>query len=94
MMSVPEAEFVELLGSVASYNDKGHIWMGHTRERQDAFLKAASEELRRLADAIGEQRLGPELWEAVLSGAAIDDASGDFRVLAARIFGRVGGVHE
>lgn len=82
-----EAELIALLRSAASYNDKGHIWLGHTREQQEAFWRTTEEQLRRLAGAMGEQRLGPELWEAVSSGAAVYDGSGYFGDLAAQVLG-------
>jgi hypothetical protein len=84
---LPDAEFIKLLRSAAAYNDKGHIWLRHSREQQEAFWNTTEDRLRRLAGVIGEQRLGPELWEAVSSGAAVYDGSGYFGDLAAQVLG-------
>jgi hypothetical protein len=76
------ATLLRVLGSAASYNDKGCIWSGHSPEEQAAFRAELQEQIRALAISIGAAEMGHDLYEALMSGAAVEDASVDLSVLA------------
>ncbi len=85
----PRADrLIDVLGSAASYNDKGHAWSGHAAAQQDAMRANWQAELLVLAEALGEEALGKELVKAIRSGVAVRDGSGDVVQLARRRFGR------
>ena len=75
-------KLLRTLGSAASYNDKGHVWAGHNESQQDAFLAELQREIEDLAVTLGESSLGPDLFSALVSGAATQDASGEYVALA------------
>ncbi|WP_440224739.1 hypothetical protein ACQQ2N_05795 [Dokdonella sp. MW10] len=79
---------IDVLGSAASYNDKGYAWSGHSASQQDAMRATWQAELLVLAEALGDDALGKELVKAIRSGVAVRDGSGDVVQLARRRFGR------
>ena len=75
-------KLLRVLGSAASYNDKGHVWAGHNESQQQAFLAELQQEVAGLAVKLGESKLGADLCSALVSGIAVQDASGDYVALA------------
>ena len=82
-----EKKFVDLLGSAASYNDKGGEWCGHTPEQVAAMQSEFQAEQLLLAEEIGRSRLGDTLLSAIESGAASRDWSGEYVLLAEQALG-------
>jgi hypothetical protein len=82
-----EQQLVDLLGSAASYNDKGVEWCGHSpakvAEMQSEFHRGQVA----LAQKVGAVRLGQELLSAIESGEASRDWSGEYVTLAERALG-------
>jgi len=76
------ATLLRVLGSAASYNDKGCVWSGHSPEKQAEFRAELQGQIRALAISIGASEMGEDLYEALMSGAAVEDASGDLCGLA------------
>jgi hypothetical protein len=66
------------LGSAASYNDKGYIWSGHNEAEQAAFRSRLQTKILQLSEQIGQAPLGPDLFQDLISGTAVHDASGDY----------------
>ena len=84
--SAPQ-ELVDLLGSAASYNDKGAEWCGHTPEKAAQMQLEFQERQLALAQTIGVSRLGAALLLAIESGAASRDWSGEYAELAGKMLG-------
>jgi len=78
---------VDLLGSVAAYNDKGAQWCGHGAADIEATQRAYQQDLLEAALSLGPGILGEELVSAIEGGAASRDASGDYASLAERVLG-------
>ncbi len=74
------------LGTAASYNDKGFYWRRDAPASIEAHRQSFQATLDGLASAIGAEALGPDLAEAIASGAAARDDSGVFAELAQRRF--------
>lgn len=82
-----EQKLVHLLGSAASYNDKGVEWCGHTPEKVEVMqLKFQADQLA-IANEIRRSRLGDALLTAIESGAASRDWSGEYAALAEQVLG-------
>jgi hypothetical protein len=75
------------LESAAAYNDKGFIWMGHSEEKSAELRKGFQTRLQDLANQLGRDVLGPELYRAIESGGAAHDGSGVFVDIARARFG-------
>lgn len=73
-------QLVAALGSAASYNDKGYYWRRDTPEQSEALRAEFQAELLALAAQLPD--LPPALREAIASGAAADDWTGDYRIAA------------
>lgn len=84
---VLKGRLLRALGSAASYNDKGCIWSGHSESRQELFRAELQAEISQLAEHIGQDTLGPDLYGALKSGIAVRDSSGDFLLLVRSCLG-------
>ena len=82
-----EQKLVDLLGSAASYNDKGVEWSGHAPEKVAQMQVHFQEQQLALAQAIGVSRIGEALLSAIESGAASRDWSGEYAELAGKMLG-------
>jgi len=82
-----EQRLVNLLGSAASYNDKGIEWCRHTPEKVGEMHAEFQAEQLVLAKEIGASRLGDALLSAIESGAAARDWAGEYVVLAEQALG-------
>jgi hypothetical protein len=71
-------KLLRALGSAASYNDKGYLWSGHDEAQQAAFRSRLQAEILQLSEQIGQVPLGADLFQALISGAAVHDALGDY----------------
>ena len=69
---------VRQLDSAAAYNDKGYIWMSHTAAVSETLRETWRGEFREFAATLRDASLPPALMEALLSGAAAEDWTGDF----------------
>lgn len=78
------AQLINLLGSLAGYNDKGFEWSGHTPAEVDAERAKAQAELESLVARIGEANLPVAFIHALRSGEVACDASGRFESLVRR----------
>ncbi|EIL99586.1 MAG: hypothetical protein J0I71_00110 [Rhodanobacter sp.] len=85
-------KLLRALGSAASYNDKGFVWSGHDETRQVAFRSQLQANIAALTEQIGQDALGPELFNALMSGIAAEDASGKFVLLARTRLGAENGL--
>ncbi|MCW7541634.1 hypothetical protein OOT46_27925 [Aquabacterium sp. A7-Y] len=83
----PAEALVQGLQSIAIYNDKGHAWVGHGPDEIARMREGFQQALLARVAELGEQRLSPELLEAIRSGAAAQDGSGRFHQLAQRELG-------
>lgn len=82
-----EQKLVALLGSAASYNDKGAEWYRHAPEQvAEMQLRFQTDQLA-LTKEIGASRLGRALLSAIESGAAARDWSGEYATLAEQVLG-------
>lgn len=66
--------------------------MGHDAKKQSAVRDEIQATLLELSRELGAASVGPELMEAISSGAAVHDASGRFVGLARHRFGLAGNV--
>jgi hypothetical protein len=82
-----EQQLVDLLGSAASYNDKGFEWCGHAPAKVTEMQVGFQRNQLALAQKVGHARLGTELFSAIMSGAAARDWSGQYATLAEKILG-------
>lgn len=82
MIENPRKRLVEVLGGIAMYNDKGNQWSGDSAEEIAEERSKAQGEIERLVTAIGADNLPMELLDALKSGRASQDWSGDFRRMA------------
>jgi hypothetical protein len=82
-----EQKLVDLLGSAASYNDKGVEWCRHSPEKVAEMQLGFQAEQIALAKEIGASRLGDVLRSAIETGAAARDWSGEYAALAEQILG-------
>ena len=82
-----EQKLVDLLGSAASYNDKGVEWCGHSPAKVVETQSEFQQNQMALAQRVGAGRLGQELWAAIESGAASRDWSGEYASLAEQVLG-------
>lgn len=64
------------------YNDKGYQWSGHTAAQSEQMRTSFQSTFEQLAARIGEYQLGPQLRDAIMSGAAAQDFTGDIVNLA------------
>ena len=78
---------VQLLGSAATYNDKGFHWMQHDAAQVREMQREYHDELRALAARIGPDVLGSELAASIESGAAARDDVGLYVGLAEQVLG-------
>ena len=77
-MNPLESKLVELLHSIAMYNDKGHIWYRHSRAESDAMRAQWRQEVDELIAQIGENNFSPQLLKDLRKKAAIEDGSGSY----------------
>ena len=70
---------IEVLGSIALYNDKGHIWSRHTSERIAEEQQKAHTSIQSLVHEIGEQQFASELLAALQSHRPVQDCTGTFK---------------
>ena len=82
-----EQKLVDLLGSAASYNDKGVEWYRHTPEKMAEMQLGFQTDQLALTKEIGASRLGGALLSAIESGAAARDWSGEYAALAEQVLG-------
>ncbi|WP_240127103.1 hypothetical protein [Thermomonas alba] len=82
-----EQQLVDLLGSAASYNDKGVEWCGHSSGKVAEMQAEFHQGQLVLAQQIGAERLGQELLSAIESGAASRDWTGRYATLAEQVLG-------
>lgn len=82
-----EQRLVNLLGSAASYNDKGAGWFRHTAEKTAEMQTRFHAEQLALANEIGLSRLGDALLSAIESGIASRDWTGEYAALAEQVLG-------
>jgi hypothetical protein len=80
-----EQQLVDLLGSAASYNDKGAEWCGHSPAKVEEMQSKFHRDQLALVEKVGAERVGPELLSAIRSGAASRDWSGEFARLAEQV---------
>jgi hypothetical protein len=79
---------VELLGSAATYNEKGFHWMQHDSAQVREVQREYAERLNELAARFGPAARGGALASAIDSGAAArDDGHGHYAGLAEQILG-------
>ena len=78
------SELIRVLNSAAMYNDKGHVWSGHSLVKRQAMQAEFHQEMLNLITQIGADALPPELVSAIASGAAARDEFGYFSGLAQR----------
>jgi hypothetical protein len=82
-----EQQLVNLLGSAASYNDKGIEWCGHSPAKVVELRSGFQRDQLALAQQVGLARLGTELFSAIESGVASRDWSGQYATLAEQVLG-------
>jgi len=68
---------VDGLGAAAMYNDEGHVWTRNVPGQPEALRAGWRAEFRRLAAALAGAGLPPRLVDALGSGAAAEDGTGD-----------------
>jgi hypothetical protein len=73
------ARLVDVLGGIAMYNDKGHVWSRDAPERIAMEQAKAQAEIDHLLSVVGEGHFSEELMLALKSGPAVRDSSGAFR---------------
>jgi hypothetical protein len=78
------ARLIDALGSLAGYNDKGFEWSGHDAAQVKAHRASAMDEVVRLVEAIGRDRLPTAFVEALDRGAVAEDASGAYVAMVRR----------
>jgi hypothetical protein len=83
MLRKAAERLVDQLSSAASYNDKGYLWTGHSAAQSEALRDGWRREFQELLAVLEPAGLPPSLAEALRSGAAAEDWSGDY-VIAAR----------
>lgn len=77
-MNPLEAKLLELLHSIAMYNDKGHIWYHHSRAESDEMRAQWRQEVDELIAQIGESNFPPKLLKDLRKKAMIQDESGSY----------------
>ena len=80
-------ELIGILDAAAMYNDKGHIWTGHSPTQRAETQSGFHQRMLDLISQVGPNVLDPELENAIVSGAAARDDIGHFSAIARRISG-------
>lgn len=75
-------QLVDVLGMIAAYNDKGADWSGHDPEQVSRFRQETQERILLLVAEIGQKNFSPQLLDALISGRASEDWTGEIRILA------------
>ncbi len=83
-------QLVDLLGTVAGYNDKGYQWSGHDAEQVRQYRSGAQHTIMALVAEIGEAAFSADLLKMLRSGDAVEDGSGQIHDRAqAELLGEV-----
>ena len=69
-------ELVELLQSVAMYNDKGYYWMRHSAAESEALRRQWRAEIDDLIERVGRDNFPDALLQQLSSEAATSDGNG------------------
>ncbi len=73
----PLAEkLVELLHSIAMYNDKGFIWVRHSEDQSNAMREKWRDEIDVLISQIGERNFSAKLLSELRKPNVVRDDSG------------------
>jgi hypothetical protein len=80
---------LSLLGQIAMYNDKGHIWSKHAPERVAEEQAKAQREILELITEVGEHCFPDGLLLELKAGAASRDSSGSIRHQVAHCLGLI-----
>jgi hypothetical protein len=72
-------KLIDLLGSVAMYNDKGFEWRRDSAEQIAQFRRDAQDQILALVAGIGDDRFPAPLLAALKDGRAVQDGSGCFQ---------------
>lgn len=72
-------KLIDLLGSVAMYNDKGFEWRRDSAEQIAQFRRDAQDEILQRVAGIGDDRFPASLLAALKDGRAAQDGSGCFQ---------------
>ncbi|MGY3265517.1 hypothetical protein [Lysobacter sp. HA35] len=81
MLFSRKAKLYRALDSLATYNDKGEAWAGHTPQQAEAHRTAALIHIRELAQALSPAALPAELRSAIESGELASDLTGRYSQL-------------
>jgi len=82
-MKAEAKQIVEILDSLAGYNDKGAMWSGHGPADVERFCEQARAELDGILATIPAEVIPRELKRAIDSGEVLIDWSGRYADRAA-----------
>lgn len=81
-------KLISLLGGMASYNDKGYIWMGHDAQKLDAEQRSYRAALDRFIETVGAGNIPPAVLTELQAEGVETDGSGLVRERVAVLLGR------
>ncbi|TVZ39014.1 hypothetical protein P886_3401 [Alteromonadaceae bacterium 2753L.S.0a.02] len=74
-----EKRLLNLLGSIAGYNDKGWQWSNHDAEKRRSAQDEFGAELQKLLNEFGERKLTKKALELFNSDAVVKDCNGEYK---------------
>ena len=76
VMKTPKTKLIDLLHSIAMYNDKGYFWYRHSAMQSEALRLEWQQQINHLILQIGEHNFSPELLRQLSQKEIVQDDSG------------------